>query len=421
MKGTTLNVELLEEILWTQSSSGQTKRMRKLIKRLAGDFGAEVFVEHGNVYVTKGQAEVYPCVVAHTDTVHHLIPNNEYVVCWDEKERVYFGWDTRFKTYAGVGGDDKVGIYIALAALEQFDVMKAVFFRDEEVGCLGSKLAKMEFFDDAAFVLECDRRGSKDFINDIWDELYGDEFSAAIKPYLEQFGYRETDGMMTDVAQLKEDGLKVACANMSCGYYNAHTSREYIKRDEVANTEALVFALVENLGHRQWTHEAPPRQSRWSRYGYGSYDSYDYDGSDWRRYYKPLSTTTKPTPALTTSATSKQECPRCGGMDLCNYSGYLWCIDCNEHVEDLLKTDDEDQMCPHCGDVLWSTWCYTCRAYTRDEAGQPVALIECPNCNASLRSSSLYEDMLLCTRGCGYFDKETLTAQSEHVYEKIAS
>ncbi len=62
---------------------------------------------------------------------------------------------------SGIGGDDKVGVYTCLNALfqEGIESVKVSFFRNEEIGCIGSKAADMKWFEDVNWVCQLDRRG----------------------------------------------------------------------------------------------------------------------------------------------------------------------------------------------------------------------------------------------------------------------
>lgn len=53
-------------------------------------------------------------------------------------------------------------------------------------------------------------------------------------------------GMMTDVLTLKERGLEVSCCNISCGYYEPHTSREYTVKPDLLNCLHFVEHIIEN-------------------------------------------------------------------------------------------------------------------------------------------------------------------------------
>jgi hypothetical protein len=290
-----MDKNLLFRVLSVQSESRRTHRMEKFILRFVEDLsdsGMEIAVVqdiHANIYVMKGEAEIYPTIVAHMDTVHDIVPNANYQV--RSNGRVMWAMDPETKTDTGVGGDDKVGVFIALSMLRDLPACKAAFFVDEEIGCIGSAKAQMTFFENSAFVLECDRRGNADFVDRIGGtEMYGTEFAAAIKPTLAQFGYKPTSGGMTDVLELKELGLDVAAANMSCGYFMPHTRWETVGLLDVQRCYDLVVTLCTTLAHKRWAHVAPKRT--WSTnvgtggitYGgweYGDWDAYS-DGYFWK-------------------------------------------------------------------------------------------------------------------------------------------
>jgi hypothetical protein len=60
----------------------------------------------------------------------------------------------------------------------------------------------------------------------------------------ELFGYKEECGLITDVGELKERGLKVSAINLSCGYYEPHTDREFIIKEEVLNCLKFVEHII---------------------------------------------------------------------------------------------------------------------------------------------------------------------------------
>ena len=274
-------LDRLKEVMAVQTTSYNTKLMNNYItKYVASIGGCKTIKKDGNIYVTKGSADVYPCVVAHTDTVHdiekemHVVEVNGVLLSVNEKyERM------------GIGGDDKVGIFVALEVLRSTDACKVAFFRDEEVGCVGSKVADMKFFDDVAFVLQCDRRGYDDFVNEIfYTKLYSEEFSNAIQGLLYKYGRVESDGGMTDVYQLAENGIEVSVANMSCGYYDPHTDNEFIQIKEVFATLDFVKELVNDLGDTRWEIKSGDRKSSYyDRYA-GTYSNGRYDTGNYRAY-----------------------------------------------------------------------------------------------------------------------------------------
>jgi putative aminopeptidase FrvX len=250
--------ERLEQILRIQSESYGQWRMFAFIIRTIYTMDVKFIILEGNIYITKGDVEVYPCIVAHMDTVHSILPEGELSIL--KVGRRWTGFNTATMKQAGIGGDDKVGIFIALEALRRVDNIKLVFFRDEEVGCLGSDAANMAFFDDCSFILQCDRRGNTDFVTDACGtKLSSARFQKDIEPILKKFQYKKSSGSMTDVMQLKENGLSISCANISCGYYNPHEKCEYVDLDDVFNCTELVMAVIERMGTTSYDHTPAPR------------------------------------------------------------------------------------------------------------------------------------------------------------------
>jgi hypothetical protein len=50
--------------------------------------------------------------------------------------------------------------------------------------------------------------------------------------------------MMTDVMALKELGIECAMANISCGYYNPHTEKEYVNVPDVSDCLDMVCDII---------------------------------------------------------------------------------------------------------------------------------------------------------------------------------
>lgn len=243
-------IEKLREVLKVQSYSYEQWRMFAYIIRKVYDY--DFYVNDGNIYIEKGEAKNKPCIVAHMDTVHPIAEDLSIL----EVDGKLTGFNRVNMTQTGIGGDDKVGIFIALQCLEYFDNIKVAFFRDEEVGCVGSGNADMAFFDNCTFVLQCDRKGNKDFVtNASGTELSSKEWQNSIKNTINKYGYSYANGMMTDVMTLKENGLKVCCANISCGYYNPHCDNEYVVIADVMNCLSLVIDVIEKYGTKVYKHK----------------------------------------------------------------------------------------------------------------------------------------------------------------------
>lgn len=258
----------LREVLSIQSVSHDQFRMFAYIVRQVKQIPNTVmFIDDGNLYITKGDAPTYPCMVAHMDTVH-AITDDLFPL---EFNGMITGFDRINMEQVGIGGDDKVGIFIALECLREFDDMKVAFFRDEEVGCMGSYGAQMSFFSDCRFVLQCDRRGNSDFIIDASGvELSSKCFQDDVLPIISSYDYKFAKGMMTDVMALKENQIEVSVANISCGYYNPHSPQEFVDVFDVMQCLEMCQTIIRYCTDT-YTHRYKPRYvapaAPYSKYG----------------------------------------------------------------------------------------------------------------------------------------------------------
>ncbi len=239
----TTDYSLLKQLFCIHSKSGKEGKIRKFIWNWIKQNvpGTTITCDKpGNMYITKGKSDTYPCIVAHLDQVQER--HSKDFRCY-EAEDVIIGFSPKRREQQGLGADDKVGLWIGLRCLQEFECIKLAFFVQEEVGCKGSEQADMSFFDDCRFVIEPDRRGSEDLITQIgWTPLCSEEFLKDIG--YEQFGYKEADGMMTDIEALKDNGLAISCINLSCGYYKPHTDQEFIYKPAVENGLNFVEHIV---------------------------------------------------------------------------------------------------------------------------------------------------------------------------------
>lgn len=266
-------MELLKQLYMVSSPSRDEKDMFSFIKEWMGQHGIECQVYNWGITATKGLSETYPCIVAHMDEVHDRHVGKRI---FETENGLLFGYDIVKGEQCGIGADDKNGIWVALKMLERLDAVKVAFFIGEEIGCIGSKQCDLGFFDDCRYVIQCDRRNGGDFITDAGVELCSKAFIRDCN--IERFGYHEEHGLMTDVLELKERGLKVSAVNLSCGYYNPHTAEELTVFSQLENCLEFVEWICTNLTE-VYEHEAPRRF--YGRYGGG----YGYGLDDW--YYDP--------------------------------------------------------------------------------------------------------------------------------------
>ena len=254
--------------------------------------------EMGNIYATKKEDDFkgyLPMFVAHTDTVHSLVP--EIVV----KEQTLpkpstFGRtfdDTQYnvlKAYTpegnptGIGGDDKCGIFICLEMLRTLSNVKVGLFVSEETGCHGSRKCDVKFLNDVGYIVQYDAPGDHlitEYCSGVRLFEGNGEFINRALPVIESSMNTTMDLQShpyTDVSQLKQK-VDVSCINISCGYYNMHTPNEFIVLDDVDKAIRTGINLVNEFGYEKqvYAYEAP-------KYSYGglfNLEDAEDDLGDW--------------------------------------------------------------------------------------------------------------------------------------------
>jgi hypothetical protein len=275
-------MELLKDLYEIHAPSNGEKKIKKFIKRWVGNNIPDAKIRKdnndGNIYIVRGYADTYPCVVAHLDQVQK---NHSADFVAVETDDIIFGYSSSNNRREGLGADDKNGIWVALNCLMHFDVIKVAFFVGEESGCIGSSRCDMRWFDDCRFVVEPDRRGANDLITDICGRICSEEFERVIDGAL--FGYKPTHGMMTDVMELSERNIGISCINLSCGYYEPHTDKEYTIKADLINclnfVKHIIATATDVYPHK---YENDWRSSYSSSYYYGS----SYYSKWWEDYDK---------------------------------------------------------------------------------------------------------------------------------------
>ncbi|MFA5418393.1 MAG: M28 family peptidase [Bacteroidales bacterium] len=214
----------------------------------------------GNIYITKGKADFYPCVCAHLDSVQRTKSFSIHEVTYKDKSRLIGKDDEGYQ--CGIGADDKAGVFVCMELLDEMPVLKVAMFTGEEFGCIGSQNARPEFFTDVGYVIEFDCPGNADvthYCNGIklFDETA--DFYQKVHPILvERMGKEPTlwKHPYTDVWPLKRM-FDFSCINIATGYYQYHTMQEYIVVDELLNAIAMGAEIINELGCEKYEFKPP--------------------------------------------------------------------------------------------------------------------------------------------------------------------
>lgn len=255
------NFELLKEVLSIPTKTYQEGLMVEFICNWLSENNIPFYVDQfNNVYATKQTDEdvsYFPCVVAHTDTVHNIDTIN---VVEEQLPNAQKEIKLALKAYndkgnpTGIGGDDKCGVYACLELLKELPNLKVAFFVAEETGCKGSFNADPEFFKNVGYVIQFDapennmiseylmskpmfNRNSEFF--KVGGRLITEHFPSDTKYHSHPY---------TDIYPLNKN-FDLSCFNISIGYYNYHTKNEYVVVEDTYNGIKVGKLMIEELGY----------------------------------------------------------------------------------------------------------------------------------------------------------------------------
>lgn len=209
-----------------------------LVSKLKEEGYQEIVSEDGFLYA-KGTEPVL--LTAHLDTVHKKRIKTFYEAIDSEGVRTVYSPE-------GIGGDDRCGVFMILQLIKEHKC-SVLFCEDEEVGGVGSdKFIKTKFLEDLKelnYMIELDRKGKKDAVFYFCDN---DEFLEFVT---ENTGYKEDWGSFSDISVLAPVA-GIAAVNLSCGYYNAHTTSEYVVLEHMFDTIIAVKRMLNAEGQKQF-------------------------------------------------------------------------------------------------------------------------------------------------------------------------
>lgn len=170
-----------------------------------------------------------------------------YTVTYNEATGIIKGSGGRV-----LGGDDKCGIFIALSVLEALPKLpaKVLFTVEEEIGCIGVDkfvMTNLDFLSDVAYSITIDRKGFTDLLyKQCGKRSCTWEFAGKLAYHGIRNGIPVTmnDGNVADVITLRD--LVPNAVNMSAGYYDAHSEREYVDYQEVEQIALWVRDILQD-------------------------------------------------------------------------------------------------------------------------------------------------------------------------------
>ena len=249
-------------------------------KELKTYVSQELYKMYDNVYIGDGyvyaQGTFPVLLVAHLDTVHKELPNP---ILYDMVKGAYHSPKV-------IGGDDRCGVYMILKIIKKYDC-SVLFCEDEEKGCIGAKkFADTDLIKELDFnyAIELDRKGKNDAV---FYDCDNPEFEEFITKEFFETAY----GSFTDICTVAPV-IGCAAVNFSCGYYSAHTDKEYVVMSEMEKVIEETCKLLERTTKED---KFEYIEAQYKGYGwyYNSYSNYSdgYDGWYGNGYYSSNNST----------------------------------------------------------------------------------------------------------------------------------
>lgn len=188
---------------------------------------------HGEIVSVDGfvfaQGKFPVLLMAHLDTVHKSLPT---MVEYDTEQNI-------ISSPNGIGGDDRCGVYMIFKILKKYNC-SVLFCEDEEIGCVGAgKFIKTELAKELDFnyIMEFDRANANDAV---FYQCANDEF----EKFITKEFYETAFGSFSDICEVAPF-IGCAAVNLSCGYYRAHTTSEYVVLSEMERSIQEACKILE--------------------------------------------------------------------------------------------------------------------------------------------------------------------------------
>lgn len=229
-----LNIKDLITMYYIHSPSGNESGLAGFIKMKLHEMGIPFKTDkYGQIYSFKKGC---PLVSAHMDQVFFKPVSK---VVWQ---------GDKISADSNIGADDKNGVFICLKLLEKYhDKLSFVFSTEEERGGnIGTLLERVSNLSTIPYALVFDRRNGSDIIGDD-NDYCSPEFRKHVEKISVPRGYKFTQGTFSDCDALSNYMNSV---NISCGYYGAHTEKEYTLLSDLFRGFELGCSIIENLSKR---------------------------------------------------------------------------------------------------------------------------------------------------------------------------
>ena len=174
-------------------------------------------------------------LVAHMDTVHLR-------QCDDSNIFVNINENIVTSSF-GIGGDDRCGIFMIMDIIKKTKHRPYILFtEDEEKGGIGAKKFIKRYNATNThinYMIELDRANAN-------DSVYYDLDDKVFEAHINKYGFKTAIGSYSDICDLCP-AFDCAGVNLSCGYYKAHTTSEYVNINEMLSTIYKVVRILNDF------------------------------------------------------------------------------------------------------------------------------------------------------------------------------
>lgn len=286
---------ILEDLFKIYSPTGQEAPVVEYCKPILKRAGFTLYTDAvTNLYAQRGSAtgEKLVCINAHTDTVQDESDS-------DVANYVQYRWLEDMFTGQGkmLGGDDKCGIAVALTlAMGTTLPMKIILTSGEERGGKGAEALTQDDFNNVLCCFTIDRKSGHDLISEYCGRTCAPkEFVKAFMTIAERDAGVKFVDVMGSYADTYVISKYTPCVNLSAGYYNAHTDKDFVDVNELYNVMISVKAAIEHAGDLRAAIESAPQNWRHDKFANNPYyvrGKYQYsggagwgEGGMWAEYY----------------------------------------------------------------------------------------------------------------------------------------
>lgn len=219
-------IELFKNIL----SSTQPVLKRAMQDYLVEVYGQDRVIVTKEYIVALGDTPIG--LVAHMDTVHRTPVAQLF---YDKEQNVM--WSPQ-----GIGADDRAGVYSIIELTTRGLMPTIILTTDEEVGGLGAIALVSDISTPPVpinFLIELDRQGRN-------DSVYYDCDNRLFEKYINHYGFVSDWGSFSDISYIAP-AWGIAAVNLSVGYFNEHSVKEYLNVGYMYETIDKVENILNNV------------------------------------------------------------------------------------------------------------------------------------------------------------------------------